>query len=43
MGNKSIEKAFHNIKVRQNMSNQSKTDHSAMNFAIIKSVIDTSI
>lgn len=41
--NNSSERAIRNIKVKQKVSGQFKADRSAMDFAIIRSVIDTTI
>jgi transposase len=41
--NNSSERAIRNIKVKQKVSGQFKADHSAMGFAKIRSVIDTTI
>lgn len=41
--NNSSERAIRNIKVKQKVSGQFKAEHAAMNFAKIRSVIDTTI
>lgn len=41
--NNASERAIRNIKVKQKISGQFKNEHTAQNFAIVRSVIDTTI